>query len=351
MPISLRSVGGAAALGLGTAALLAAALALPPTHEPVTLRGYPDRAKLNPGAYDALALWGQVVPTPAESTRTAATASEPFVSETEHDGDEGDERTTVLVVDDNADIRAYVRGHLAPRYRVLEAENGAEALDMARRETPDLVVSDVMMPVMDGVALVRALRADAATDFIPIVLLTAKAEEADVQDGLDAGADDYVVKPFDVRTLQARIENLIASRRWLRVRFAGRASEGPSNSLPGTPAAELEEENPSFLQTARAAIDARISDEDLTVEALADALGTTRSTLHRRLKTDADVTPSALIRQVRLERGRELLRQGRGTVSEVAYAVGFKSASHFSRTYSHRYGLPPSAEWREEDCT
>ena len=122
---------------------------------------------------------------------------------------------------------------------MLEAEDGAEALAVARRETPDLIVSDVMMPALDGVGLVRALRADAATDFIPVVLLTAKAEEADVQHGLDAGADDYVVKPFNVQTLEARIENLIASRRWLRARFAtspsGSAGTAAGDGPPAAP--------------------------------------------------------------------------------------------------------------------
>ena len=167
--------------------------------------------------------------------------------------------------------------------------------------------------------------------------------------------NDGARREFDVQTLQARIENLIASRRWLRARFArlphtGEPSgDGHPGALPGAPAAGVPADGgTAFLQAARAAIEARLSDEELTVEALADDLGTTRSTLHRRLKTDADMTPSALIRQVRLAEGRALLRAGEGTVSEVAYAVGFKSVSHFSRTYSRRYGLPPLAETKQQ---
>ena len=295
----------------------------------------------------------QVVPAPPDDDPPTTLAPDlSGVVERDDEDADADDRTTVLIADDNADIRAYVRSHLAPRYRVLEAEDGQQALATARRETPDLIVSDVMMPVLGGVGLVQALRADAATDFIPVVLLTAKAEEADVQHGLDAGADDYVVKPFNVQTLQARIENLIASRRWLRARFAappsGSAGTAADDGLPAAPGAPPPADGgTAFLHAAHAAIDARLGDEALTVEALADDLGTTRSTLHRRLKADADVTPTALIRQVRLARGRELLRAGEGTVSEVAYAVGFKSVSHFSRTYSQRYSLPPSAEARE----
>ncbi len=254
--------------------------------------------------------------------------------------DAGDDRTTILVADDNADIRAYVRSHLGDRYRVIEAPDGDRALALAQEETPDLVVSDLMMPGLDGIGLVRALRADPATDFIPVILLTAKAEEVDVQTGLDAGADDYVVKPFNVQTLQARIDNLIASRRWLRDRFATATGDGARS--PAEVAAPPE--TSPFVGRARAAVEGRLGDEELSVEDLASALDVSRSTLHRRLTADGDATPTAFIRHVRLEHGRDLLRASSGTVSEVAYAVGFRSVSHFSRSFRQRYGVPPSAE-------
>lgn len=244
--------------------------------------------------------------------------------------DPADDRTTVLIADDNADIRAYVRSHLCDRYRVLEASDGDQALVVARESTPDLIVSDVMMPGLDGVELVRALRTDAETDFIPVILLTAKAEQANIQDGLDAGADDYVVKPFVAATLRARVDNLIASRQRLRLRFSG------------APAVEVETSDP-VLTRIRSAIQARISDSDFTVEDLADALDMTRSTVYRKIKAAADMSPTDLIRTVRLEEARALLEAGDGLVSEVAYAVGFRSVSHFSRAFRAQHGIAPSS--------
>ena len=250
-----------------------------------------------------------------------------------------DDRTTVLVADDNADIRAYVRGHLEGDYRVVEAADGDAALALARAETPDLIVSDVMMPGLDGVALVAALRADPDTDFIPVVLLTAKAEEADVQAGLDAGADAYVVKPFDVRTLRSRVAGLIASRHRLRARFGADAPPDPAASSAGDPASA----DAAFVGRVRAVVLERLGDEDLSVEAVAEAVGVSRSTLHRRLRETADETPSAFLRHARLGRAAGLLAESAGTVSEVAYAVGFRSVSHFSRSSRQRYGVSPSA--------
>ncbi len=283
---------------------------------------------------------GQIAPAALEDE-----PPRPAVPVLDHDDvtepDDADDRTTVLVADDNADIRAYVRSHLKDRYRVLEAADGARALEVAREEMPDLIVSDIMMPGLDGVGLVRALRADAATDFIPVVLLTAKAEEADVQVGLDAGADAYVVKPFNAQTLQARIDNLIASRQSLRVRFAT-----SGDGLVSSTSDAADPVRSPFVTQARSVVEDQLSDDDFSVADFADALDITRSTLHRRLKSETGTTPSAFIRAIRLEHARRLLEDGAGTVSEVAYAVGFRSVSHFSRTFSTRYEVTPSSVGR-----
>ena len=269
----------------------------------------------------------------------------------EDDPPPSDDRTAVLVVDDNADIRAYVRGHLERRYRVLEAADGAEALQTARAALPDLIVSDVMMPELDGFALVRALRADRQTDFIPVILLTAKATPDDRIGGLEDGADDYLTKPFDVRELQARVDNLIASRLRLRERFLhappqaawvpGRTSAPPSAAAPGPDGVSVSDA--VFLERVHDAVEARLADEDFTVEDLAEAVSQSRSNLHRRMRLLTDQPPSAFIRRVRLERAAALLSEREGTVSEVAYAVGFKSVSHFSQSFRKAYGVSPSA--------
>ncbi|MEM6783154.1 MAG: ATP-binding protein [Bacteroidota bacterium] len=255
------------------------------------------------------------------------------------------DQTTVLVVDDHADIRAYLRSHLERHgpYRVLEAEDGEAALALVRARLPDLIVSDVMMPRRDGFSLLEALRTDPETDFLPILLLTARAEAEDRLAGLGLGADDYLTKPFDARELTARVDNLIAQRRRLRVRFAASLrTEGVQRTLHPT-ITEVASADTVFLETVQAAIEAGMGDEVFGVEALTEAVGRSRSNLHKRLTELTGETPSALLRRMRLERGASLLEQGAGTVSEVAYAVGFKSVSHFSSSFSKLYGMTPTA--------
>lgn len=250
----------------------------------------------------------------------------------------GDDRTTVLVVEDNADIRAYIRRQLEPAYRVVEAADGAEGLAQARSVVPDLVVSDVMMPRLDGNDLFRALRADPELEFIPVILLTAKASAENRIEGLREGVDDYLVKPFDPRELRARIDNLIASRR----RLFDRLAATPPRPLRAREV-QVTSADEAFLARVQAAVEERLGDTDLTVEGLAEALACDRSYLLRKLRTLTGETPSGLIRSLRLQRAEQLLRAGAGTVSEVAYTVGFKSVAHFSNAFQERYGERPSA--------
>ncbi|MBW8876260.1 MAG: response regulator [Acidobacteria bacterium] len=283
--------------------------------------GPPEREKRPPGS----GLFP--MPTPLEPLRPLDAA------ELERDED----RTTVLVVDDNPEIRAYIRRHLEPDYRVVEAADGAQGLEQARRLVPDLVVSDVMMPGLDGNALFRALREDPELEFVPVVLLTAKASAESRIQGLREGVDDYVVKPFDPRELRARVDNLIASRKRLLERFEA-APPRPLrvSEVSVTPADE------AFLARVQAVVEERLGDSDLTVEGLAEALACDRSYLLRKLRSLSGETPSGLIRSLRLQRAEQLLRAGAGAVSEIAYAVGFKSVAHFSNAFQERYGERPS---------
>lgn len=260
-------------------------------------------------------------PSPADPTGAAAEAAD---------------RTTVLLVEDSAEVRTYIRLHLAKEYRVLEAVNGRDGLEQARTHLPDLVLSDLMMPEMDGLELCQALKETRATDFIPVILLTARAEMYDRIDALQEGVDDYMTKPFDVDELKARISNLIRSRRQLRERFRDapvslHAEEVEASSVDRT-----------FLELVRATIEAHLADEDFTVDQLAGAVGISRVHLYRRLQQTLGESPSALIRTFRLERAAQLLAQQAGSVSEVAYGVGFKSVSHFSRVFRKQYGHVPS---------
>ena len=272
----------------------------------------------------------------------APDAAIPGGSSTDSGSEAESDLTTVLIVDDNAEVRAYVRQHLTPRYRVIESVNGQDGLEKARQFLPDLVLSDVMMPVLDGFALCRALKSSPETDFIPVILLTARAEAEDKLAGLLEQADDYLTKPFDVRELLARVANIVAMRRRLRERFAGTAS--PPLTVHAAPV-DVEPADRRFIEQVRAAIEANLGDESFSVERLANEVAQSRGNLHRRLREVVGESPSDLIRRLRLERAAQLLDANAGSVAEVAYAVGFKSVAHFSNAFNDMHGVRPSG-WR-----
>lgn len=270
-----------------------------------------------------------------------AGAEAPSATEQADAGGDRD-RTTVLVVDDHPEMRAYLRRHLARTYRVVEAADGREALERVRRSPPDLVVTDVMMPVMDGLELFAALRDDPDTSFVPVVLLTAQASRDRRIEGLRAGVDDYLTKPFDARELEARVGNLVEGRRRLRARLLAARTETALDRPTETEVPEGSADD-RFLAKLRRVLDARHAEESLTVQELADAMVCDRTTLFRRLKSLTGDSPAATLRHFRLDRADRLLRAEAGTVCEVAYAVGFKSVSHFSRAFLERFGHRPSA--------
>jgi Signal transduction histidine kinase len=254
----------------------------------------------------------------------------------EHAGDSSNDTTTLLVVDDNADLRNYVRSRFESRYRVLEAADGADAIRVARREIPDLIISDVMMPGTDGHALVAAIRENPETDFIPVILLTAQAAQAEKIAGLARGADDYIVKPFDMRELEVRVGNLIASRNKLRERFSGLNADIKAIDASASSA------DRGFVERLKTAVEAGMSDPDFGVGELAKAVFLDRSHLFRRTKELMDETPSDLLRRVRLERAGVLLRESEGSVAEIAYACGFNSVSQFCRSFRTANNSTPS---------
>jgi len=243
-----------------------------------------------------------------------------------------DDGPLILVVDDHPGIRALLRSELSSQWRVQEAGDGAEVLQMVRAELPDLVLSDVMMPGMDGVSLCKALRADAETAFVPVVLLTAGVDLDSRVRGLEAGADDFIEKPFHPDALRARVRNLIAQRK------AWRAAWTPPAPKPSVePSADQ-----AYMDRVRRIVHEHLADEAFGVEELARRVGQERTHLYRRVHALTGAPPSALLRQMRLERATELLRRSAGTVSEIAYAVGFRSVSSFSRAYKTAYGVSPS---------
>lgn len=244
-------------------------------------------------------------------------------------------RPIVLIVEDNQDVSHYIAEQLSGDFQTMLATNGKEGLDKALEAVPDLVISDLMMPEMDGMTLCRKLKQEVATSHIPVIMLTAKAERDDKLEGLGAGADDYLVKPFDALELKTRINNLISQRRRLRSRFAGEVVFKPAE-VAATPVDE------AFLQRIITTIEENLDEESFSVVELGQAIGMSRSQLHRKLKALTDKGPNEIIRDMRLQRARELLEKGAGNASEVAYMVGFSSLAYFSKCFSDQFGMAPS---------
>jgi DNA-binding response OmpR family regulator/nitrogen-specific signal transduction histidine kinase len=255
----------------------------------------------------------------------------------EAEADEGAPRgrALVLVVDDHDDLRARVRGLLEDRFDVIEATDGPAAWKLGRDCQPDLIVCDVMMPGFDGTELTRRLRADADTAAIAVLLLTAKVGSEHAVEGLHAGADDYLAKPFDASELLARIDALLARAQRLRQRLA-------RERLPPPAAAATESVDARWRRRLDELVAQRLDDPELSVEQLAEGMHSDRSQLFRKCKELLGSSPSEYLRDVRLKRAHELLLERVGSISEVAYAVGFDSLSSFTRAFKARYALPPS---------
>ncbi|MFV1979756.1 MAG: two-component regulator propeller domain-containing protein [Rhodothermia bacterium] len=241
----------------------------------------------------------------------------------------------ILIVEDNADVRSYVRSHLSPLYRVIEAENGEEGLAAAKEHRPNLILSDVMMPKMDGYNMVRRIREIDELRHVPIVMLTAKAEELEAVEGLESGADDYIPKPFGSAELLARVSGLISSRREMREQFSEEIIVKGKEIV-------VTSDDAALLQTITEIVDGRLDDSNFGSDWLADEVGLSRRQLERKLDTVLGESPAALIRRLRLERASQLIRARSGTISEIAYSVGFTSPAYFTRAFRKAYGESPT---------
>ncbi|MEP5614083.1 MAG: response regulator [Cyclobacteriaceae bacterium] len=241
----------------------------------------------------------------------------------------------VLIVEDNEDVREFVKEQLTNHYQIREAKNGKEGLSLAQEIVPDLIVSDVMMPQMDGFELTAKLREDVKTSHIPIILLTAKAGGEEKIEGLETGADDYLTKPFDGKELVARISNLIQLRRALREKFSRELMLEPT----AISVSSIEEK---FISQVIGKIEENMSNSDLSVEKLSADLGISRIHLHRKLKALTGQSASSFIRLIRLKRAKQLLDQQGATISEVAYQVGFNSTSYFAKCFREQFGTTPT---------
>jgi signal transduction histidine kinase/AraC-like DNA-binding protein/streptogramin lyase len=284
----------------------------------------------------------QIVEVPL-SDGSAALQVDPVVDDRAHEGVQAptssgqpdNDAPIVLVVDDNADVREYIRGYLTSTYQVLEAKDGAQGIAIALEVIPDLILCDVMMPKMDGKELCRVLKQDMRTSHIPVILLTARAGTDSRIEGLEIGADDYVTKPFESKELLARVRNLIEQRRQLRAKFSASVVLKPGEVA-------VTSIDVALLKQIMETVEKNMGNEDFGVDDLARGACLSRRHLNRKVHALTNLSPGEFIRYVRLQRARELLEKGAGSVAEIAFQVGFGNLSHFSASFRGRFGVLPS---------
>jgi signal transduction histidine kinase/DNA-binding response OmpR family regulator len=243
------------------------------------------------------------------------------------------DKPLLLIVEDNSDVRKYIISHLEEDYRIQEAVDGEDGLEQALNHIPDLIISDVMMPKMDGFELCNNLKIDEKTSHIPIIMLTAKATSKDKIDGYKTGADDYIMKPFDAAELKVRIKNLIEIRRKLQEKFSS------DNFIIPKELSSIDEE---FMKRVLLVINEHISEEEFSIEEFEGEFTMSRAQIHRKLKALIGKSPSRFIRSVRLAKAKRMMAEREGNMSEIAYSVGFGSPAYFSKCFKEEYGYSPS---------
>lgn len=253
--------------------------------------------------------------------------------------DQSDELATVLIVDDNDDMRRYLRTLLLNRYYVLEASDGQSGWKLARESVPDLIISDVMMPVMDGLTFCAKLKAEPLTSHIPVILLTARSTEQQQAEGLSQGADAYLTKPFSAEVLIAHIVSLLANRQKLKEAFA---AEKQQTNESYEQEKKLSTPDKMFMDTLRQAILKNMSNTKLKMDDLGADMGISRVQLYRKVKAMTGMSPVELLKEMRLQRAMKLLKATDKTVAEVAYEVGFGTPGYFSSCFKKQYGKYPT---------
>lgn len=243
----------------------------------------------------------------------------------------------ILVVDDEDEIRKYLVNELSEYYRVSSASNGKTALDMILRDKPDVVISDVMMPEMDGITLCKKVKSNININHIPVILLTAKSSDEDKAEGFDTGADAYIAKPFNVELLKKQVANIIGNRE--RLEHKGIDNEENKALIKQV---ILRPNDQILMEKIIKIINENIADSELNVEMLADGVGMSRVHMHRKLKELTNMSARDFIKSIRLKQAAELLSNNKFTVSEVAYALGFSNLSHFSNSFREFYGMSPT---------
>jgi DNA-binding response OmpR family regulator/nitrogen-specific signal transduction histidine kinase len=272
----------------------------------------------------------------AESTSTLVENDTVYRSIPVTNNDLLSDKPIVLIVEDNNDLRSYIRSFLEGDYEVSEAIDGVNALEIAINQIPDLLVSDVMMPRMDGYQLCKAIKSDERTSHIPVILLTAKAAKEDKLEGLELGADDFLTKPFDPEELKIRIKNLIVQRKKIREKYLEDLHLHPEKNEDIHPSVDEE-----YLQKAIKIVETHMADPQFNVELFGEFMAMSRMQLHRKITALTGQSASEFIRNIRLLKAAEMLKRKAGNISEIAYDTGFTSPSYFTDCFKKYFGVSP----------
>jgi DNA-binding response OmpR family regulator len=252
-------------------------------------------------------------------------------------------KAEILLVEDDPSIIKILNFYLKKSgYNLKVAGNGEEALLFMEQEIPDLIISDVMMPKMDGMELCRELKTDERTSHIPVILLTAKAATEDRLEGLETGADDFLTKPFDEQELETRIKNLIIQRKKLQDKFLQNARQLGLTQVLNLPESGFNSIDQNFLNKAIAIVTTHMDDEEFSIETFRNELAMGKTQLHNKLKSLLGQSPSVFIRSIRLNQAAEMIKANKGSISEIAFEVGFNNLSYFSKCFQEQFGKSPS---------
>jgi signal transduction histidine kinase/ligand-binding sensor domain-containing protein/DNA-binding response OmpR family regulator len=277
---------------------------------------------------------GKNLPEVAFSGDKIKDSSSPPVAYPQNDNEMNEDRTIILIVEDNYDMRTYIKESFNSDYIIEEAINGEQGVRKAEKIIPDLIISDMMMPKMDGNELVRILKNDEKTSHIPIILLTARAGYEDKLEGLETGADEYLTKPFDIKELQIRVKNLINIRKKLHEKFSKiefkPVKEKKLNSL-----------DEKFMNRVNEIIEEHIAEEEFNMEEFGEELFMSRMQVYRKLKALTGKSANRYVRTFKLQKARKMIEEKQGTISEIAYSLGFGSPAYFTKCFKDEFGYPP----------